>query len=107
MKDFQEQNLSMLQTKLNDLQEENNRLRSKMLTESDVKMIVSKAVDNNSASRTDATDDSGRRKSHTFNEPISLQIKGGKGRFYNGLNKSATAKDSTDSDTKKEPTHEL
>lgn len=108
MKDFQDQNLNMLQTKINELQEENSRLRAKMLTESDVKMIVSKAVENSAASKADANDENGRRKSHTFNEPISLKIKGGKGRFYNGINRSGTTKDSTDSDNKnKEPTHEL
>lgn len=107
MKDFQDQNLNMLQTKINELQDENTRLRAKMLTESDVKMIVSKAVENSATSRADANDDNGRRKSHTFNEPISLQIKSGKGRFYNGINQSATTKNSTDSDKNKEPTHEL
>lgn len=110
MKDFQEQSVNTLQAKINELQEENAMLKSKMLTEADVKMIISKAMDNRMA-KSEHDEDLQRRNSQSFNEPISLQIKGAKGRFLGGVNKNNNLRQSVtgsnDSDDKKEPTTEL
>lgn len=110
MKDFQDQTINQIQMKLNELIEENNKLRSKMLTEVDVKMIVAKAIDARMQSGADANDDFNRRRSQSSNEPISLQIKSGRNRFANGLNAAKnkpSTRDSTDSENKKDATFEL
>lgn len=91
---------------MNELIEENNKLRASMLTENDVKMIVTKAIDKQNGENEDTI----KRNSYTSNQPISLQIKGGRGRFNNklGNNKGGNSnKDNTDSDYKKDPTFEL
>lgn len=112
MKDFQEQSVNQIQMKLNEIQEENSRLRSKMLTEADVKMIVAKALENKNMGGLDATDEAGKRKPLSMNEPISLQIKGGRNRFTNGApsinskNRSSLS-NSTESDQKRDSTYEL
>lgn len=84
MKDFQEQSITSLQNKINELTEENTKLKNQVLTEADVKMIISKTLDTRKL--TSDEDSSGRRNSQSLNEPISLQIKGNKGRFLGGLN---------------------
>lgn len=111
MKDFQEQSLNLLQTKINELQDENARLKAKMLTESDVKMIVAKAIDSKTP-RHGEFDDFSRRKSQSFHEPLSLHVKSGKGRFgvakgpkNNNLKNSLT--NSSNSDDKKDHVFEL
>lgn len=109
MKDFQDQSLNQIQLKINDLIEENNRLRSKMLTEADVKMIVAKAIDSRAELGSSSTNDSNRRKSLSNGEGISLQIKSLKNRFSgtNSLKNKQSLKDSTDSEPKKDSTSEL
>jgi hypothetical protein len=105
VKEFQEQNITQINEKLNLLIEENNRLKEAMLTENDVKMIVSKAMDKQNTDADDVT----RRGSTSGSQPISLQIKGGRGRFnrgFNGASKNSN-KDSTDSDNRKDATLEL
>ena len=105
MKEFQEQTVTAIQNKINELIEENNRLRESMLSENDVKMIVAKALDNQNNGD---YQNNGRRNSQT-NQPISLQIKGGRGRFNRGFNNSNSKnsmRDSTDSDNKN-ATYEL
>lgn len=112
MKDFQEQSVNQIQQKLNEIQEENSRLRAKMLTEADVKMIVAKALENKTIGGLDSTDEAGKRKPLSMNEPISLQIKGGRNRFPNGApstnskNRSSLS-NSTESDQKRDSTFEL
>ena len=111
MKDFQEQNLTLMQNKINELQEENANLKSKLLSEADVKMIVSKSLDNRNLLNSIGGEDSKRRNSQSSNEAIHLKIKGGSGRFTNNYNKGSSLRkslaESNDSDQKKEPTNEL
>ena len=109
MKDFQDQSLNQIQNKLNELIEENNKLRSKMLTEADVKMIVAKAIDNRVDLNSVSTSESIRRKSMTNGEGINLQIKHFKNRFSgtNNQKNKQSLKDSTNSDPKKDTTSEL
>lgn len=78
MKEFQELTINELNKKIAELQEENSRLRSKILSENDVKMIVAKAIENKFGEKQDSLNNIERRKSQSFKEPISLQIKGGK-----------------------------
>lgn len=104
MKDFQDQSLNQIQLKLNELIEENNRLRAKMLTEADVKMIVAKAIDSRAELNSSSTNDSNRRKSLSSGEGISLQIKSLKNRFPapSSTKNKQSFKDNTDSESKKE-----
>lgn len=84
-----------------------------MLTESDVRMIVTKVLDAHHK-KSEANEDTGRRMSQSLNEPISLQIKSGRKTFGAQLSKSAnnnnnrhSLANSTDSDQKKESSFEL
>ena len=98
MKDFQEQSIGTLQNKINELQEENNRLKAKILTEADVKMIVSKTLDNKNNQnnhnfyRSEPMEEKKKRSSFSQNEPINLQIKTSKGRFRNNFSKGSNLK---------------